>query len=381
METFKLKPEIHFGKDALERLSQLYTKRTFIVTDPFMVSSGKIEDVTRKIKKTGSEIRIFSDIVPDPSIEIVIAGVKAMLEFNPDTVVAIGGGSAIDAAKAICYFNQKSTGGSLPRCIAIPTTSGTGSEVTSFSIISDKGKGMKYPLIDDMMLPDETILDPELVKTVPSSITADTGMDVLTHALEAYVSTNATDFTDALAEKAISLVFENLREAYKDMSDLVAREKMHNASCLAGIAFNQASLGINHSTAHVIGAKFNVPHGRANAIMLPYVVEFNSDIQGFSQKEFSVAARKYAYMAKKLGLSVSNTRQGVKSLIKEIRRMISDLGMPLSLEKAKVDRDEFQGLLGEMAQIAINDRCTSTNPKQPTVAQLENIFDQAFKGR
>lgn len=374
MKRFKIKTEILFGEGALDYLKELKNKKVFIVTDPFMVKSGTIEKLTNNLKE--SEVCVFSEIVPDPPIELVVSGIEMLKEFNPDIVIALGGGSAIDATKAIIDFSKKLVKLNEIKFIAIPTTSGTGSEVTSFSVITDKQKGVKYPLVSDELLPDIAILDPELVRTVPNFITADTGMDVLTHALEAYVSKNATDFSDALAEKAATLVFKYLLKAYEDGNDIEAREKMHNASCLAGLAFNEASLGVNHGIAHVLGGKFHVPHGRTNSILLPHVIEYNADITGYNSREFSKAAEKYARIAKIVGLQGSNTRGLVKNLINEIKKMQKAMNMPTTLRECKVDIDEVNRLEGEVAKLALKDACTETNPRIPDEKDIILILNK-----
>ncbi|ELC8442448.1 iron-containing alcohol dehydrogenase [Clostridium perfringens] len=374
MKRFKIKTEILFGEGALDYLKELKNKKVFIVTDPFMVKSGTIEKLTNNLKE--SEVCVFSEIVPDPPIELVVSGIEMLKEFNPDIVIALGGGSAIDATKAIIDFSKKLVKLNEIKFIAIPTTSGTGSEVTSFSVITDKQKGVKYPLVSDELLPDIAILDPELVRTVPNFITADTGMDVLTHALEAYVSKNATDFSDALAEKAATLVFKYLLKAYEDGNDIEAREKMHNASCLAGLAFNEASLGVNHGIAHVLGGKFHVPHGRTNSILLPHVIEYNADITGYNSREFSKAAEKYARIAKIVGLQGSNTRGLVKNLINEIKKMQKAMNMPTTLRECKVDIDEVNRLEGEVAKLALKDACTETNPRIPDERDIILILNK-----
>ncbi len=372
MNNFKIKTQIYFGQGALDRLEEVGNKKTFIVTDPFMVKSGMINKVTEKLKN--ADVTIFSDIVPDPPIELIVQGIEEVQKAKPEVLVALGGGSSIDAAKAIMDFAKKITSVTDMEFIAIPTTSGTGSEVTSFSVITDKSKGTKYPLVSDDLLPDVAILDPELVKSVPGAITADTGMDVITHALEAYVSTDASDFSDALAEKALMLSFKYLLRAYKDGGDLEAREKMHNASCLAGIAFNSASLGLNHGIAHVLGGKFHVPHGRTNSILLPYIVEFNADIVGYESNDFSRAAVKYANVAKLLGLPCSNARAGVRSLVNEIKKLQKEMKMPTNLKACGVSMEELEQLKEEIANLALLDACTTTNPKNPTPLDVVEII-------
>ncbi len=374
MDNFKVKTKIYFGEGSLNRLTEIGNKKVFIVTDPFMVKSGMIENITQKLTK--AQVTVFSEIVPDPPIELIVDGIGELQKANPDVLIALGGGSSIDAAKAIMDFAKKVTSVENMEFIAIPTTSGTGSEVTSFAVITDKSKGTKYPLVSEDLLPDVAILDPQLVKSVPPSITADTGMDVITHALEAYVSTNATDFSDALAEKALDLAFKYLLKAYKDGGDMEAREKMHNASCLAGIAFDSVSLGLNHGIAHILGGKFHVPHGRTNAILLPHVVEYNADIAGYSNNKFSIAAIKYANISRLLGLSFSNTRMGVRNLINEIKRLQKEMNMPTNLKACGVSVDELEKNKEEIAKLALLDACTLTNPKEPTQLEVMEILSK-----
>lgn len=374
MNSFNVKPNIYFGQGALEILREISTEKVLIITDPFMVKSGTINRITDNI--TSKNISVFSDIVPDPPIELVVKGIEELSKIKPDVLIALGGGSAIDAAKAIMDFSKKILSLDHMEFIAIPTTSGTGSEVTSFSVITDKEKGVKYPLVSDDLLPDKAILDPDLVKTVPDFITADTGMDVITHALEAYASIDATDFSDALAEKALVLCFEYLIKAYKDGSDIEAREKMHNASCLAGIAFNAASLGINHSIAHVLGGKLHVPHGRTNAILLPYVIEYNANIIGYDNKDLSRAAKKYHNIAKLIGLPANNVRMGVKNLIYGIKNLEKSMKMPVNLKEAGVDLDKLKEGREKLAEMALEDGCTKTNPRVPTKDDIIRIIER-----
>lgn len=374
MYNFEIKTKIKFGEGSLKSLNEIKNKKILIITDPFMIKSKMIDKIVEHISESNYEI--FSDIIPDPPIETIVSGVEVFNKVKPEVIIALGGGSAIDAAKAIMDFSKKILKAQKIEFIAIPTTSGTGSEVTSFSVITDSQRGTKYPLVSDELLPDVAILDPELVKTVPNFITADTGMDVLTHAIEAYVSTNANDFSDALAEKAIKLVFKYLIKAYKDGENLEAREKMHNASCLAGLAFNNTSLGINHSIAHVLGGKFHVPHGRTNSILLPHVIEYNADIVGYNNTKSSLAAQKYADIASLLGLNSSNVRVGVKSLVNEIKKMQKEMNMATKLSECKVNSSDITNLEEEIAVLAIKDACTKTNPKYPTEKDIINILSK-----
>ena len=407
MKWFKVPPKVYFEYGSLQYLAKLKGKKAVIVTDPLMVKLDYVDKVLYHLKKTGMDYQIFSEVEPDPSVETVEKGCRLMQDFEPDVIIALGGGSAIDAAKGMWLFYECPetdfghlrlkfadirkrtfpfpTLGRKATFVAIPTTSGTGSEVTAFAVITDKQKKIKYPLTDYELTPDIAILDPELVLTVPKSVTADTGMDVLTHAIEAYVSVMASDYTDALAEKAIKLVFEYLPLAYQDGKHKEAREKMHNASCLAGMAFTNAFLGLNHSMAHILGGKFHLPHGRANAILLPYVIQYNaakpSKFAAFPQYEFYQASERYAEIARFLGLPAATTEEGVTSLIQAIRNLNGEFGIPLSLQETGISREEFQREVAEMADIAFNDQCTGANPRMPLVAEIEELYLQAYEGK
>ena len=268
--------------------------------------------------------------------------------------------------------------------VAIPTTSGTGSEVTSFSVISDKMSNIKYPLADFQLTPDFAIVDPQFVMTVPKHVTADTGIDVLTHAIEAYVSVLANDFTDGLALKAIQLVFEYLPRAYRDGTDELAREKMHNASTIAGMAFANSFLGINHSLAHALGAEFNIAHGRANAILLPHVIRYNAakpnKFMTYPKYEHFIADQRYAEIAKLLGLPAETTAEGVNSLIEAIIKLTKEIELPMSIEEMGVSKSEFDRKVNKLAEHAFDDQDTIANPKQPLIAELAQIYHQAYKG-
>ena len=275
MDQFNFSTKILIGGDALRAMLK-NMRRVFIVTDSFMASSGRTAYLTEPLHAAGAEFRIYSKVGPDPDTQMVTDGVSVILDFKPDAVVAFGGGSPIDAAKAIMYFASRQF--DLRDCpfIAIPTTSGTGSEVSKFAVITDRERGVKYPLVDESLLPDYAVLDAALTCSVPAKVTADTGLDVLTHAIEAYVCTEANSFTDAFAEKAVKLVYKHLLTAYREPGNMVARQGMHDASCMAGAAFSNAGLGLCHSMAHALGAQAHLPHGRANAILLPYVMSFNA---------------------------------------------------------------------------------------------------------
>lgn len=381
MKSFDIKTKIYFGDQALDRLAEIPYEKVLVITDPFMAQSSMINLVTDPLKRGHKQFEIFKDVVPDPPIEKISEGVKAMLAYKPDVIVAVGGGSAIDSSKSIREFALRVDHYSDVGLIAIPTTSGTGSEVTSFAVVSDPKAKMKYPLVSREMTPDEAILDAELVKSVPPAITADTGMDVFTHALEACVSTNKSDFSNALAEKAIEICGVFLLRAYLDGNDTHARQKMHSASCLAGLAFNAASLGLNHGMAHQLGATFHIPHGRANAMLLPHIIQFNSDINknSKSQKEYLPAVKRYSTVAQILGLSSYNKIMTVRSLVNWVQFMLKEMDIPLSISQmGTISEEEYFNAIDRMADAALADACTATNPRVPTKEDVVNMYKKLW---
>ena len=381
MRSFEIKTKVFFGDQALDRLAEIPYNKVLIITDPFMAQSSMFNLVTDPLKRANKEFEIFKDVVPDPPIEKISEGVKKMLEYKPDVLVAVGGGSAIDSSKSIREFALRVEPYAEVGLIAIPTTSGTGSEVTSFAVVSDPKEKMKYPLVSEHLTPDEAILDAELVKSVPPAITADTGMDVFTHALEACVSTNRSDFTNALAEKAIEICGVFLLRAYLDGNDTHARQKMHSASCLAGLAFNTASLGLNHGMAHQLGATFHIPHGRANAMLLPHIIEFNSDINKHSksQKEYLPAVKRYATVAQILGLSSYNKIMTVRSLVNWVQFMLKEMDIPLSISQmGTISKEEYCNAMDRMADAALADACTATNPRVPTKEDVVKMYQNLW---
>ncbi|KAB7659262.1 bifunctional acetaldehyde-CoA/alcohol dehydrogenase [Bacillus bombysepticus] len=409
MQWFKLPPKIYFEKHATAYLANMPNiSRAFIVTDPGMVEHGYVDTVAHYLNKNANDVKVevFFEVEPDPSDETVFKGAEMMKSFKPDVIIALGGGSAMDAAKGMWLFYEhpettfygikqkfldirKRTCkypelGNKARFVAIPTTSGTGSEVTPFAVITDKKNNIKYPLADYELTPDVAIVDPQFVMTVPPHVTADTGMDVLTHAIEAYVSVMANDYTDGLALKAIDLVFKYLPRAYKDGNDEEAREKMHNASAIAGMAFANAFLGINHSLAHKIGPEFHIPHGRANAILMPHVVRYNAIKPRkhalFPKYEHFVADERYAHIARMLGLPASSAAEGVESLVRAIIELGKSLNINMSIAGQGVDKEQFEEVVGVLAERAFEDQCTTANPKLPLISELKEIYMEAYKG-
>lgn len=409
MQWFKVPSKIYFEKNSTQYLAKMPNiSKALIVTDPGMVRLGYVDRVLYYLRKRPDYVHceIFSEVEPDPSIETVMKGAEMMANFQPDVIIALGGGSAMDAAKGMWLFyeypetdfhglKQKFLDirkrivkypklGVKAQFVAIPTTSGTGSEVTSFSVITDKKANIKYPLADYELTPDVAIIDPQFVMTVPKNVTADTGMDVLTHALEAYVSVMANDYTDGLAIKAIQLIFEYLPRAYRDGSDELAREKVHNASTIAGMAFANAFLGINHSLAHKLGAEFHIAHGRSNTILMPHVIRYNATkpkkFAAFPKYEHFIADKRYAEVARILGLPARTTEEGVESLIQAVIKLAKELDIPMSIEANGVTKEEFEAQVDYLAERAFEDQCTTANPKLPLVTELAEIYRQAFKG-
>ena len=410
MQWFKVPERIYHEVGSIQYLEKLpQVERVMIVTDRMMVQLGYVEKLQYHLRKRRNPvmIEVFSDVEPDPSVDTVLNGADAMRKFKPDTIIALGGGSAMDAAKGMWLFYENPEAdfedlrlkfmdirkriykfpklGRQAKMVAIPTTSGTGSEVTSFAVITDKVNNIKYPLADYELTPDVAIIDPTFVMSVPAAVTADTGLDVLTHAIEAYVSVMATDYTDALAMKAIQMVFEYLPKSYKGANTQEgkeAREKMHNASCMAGMAFANAFLGINHSLAHKLGSEFHIPHGRANAILLPYVIEYNASMPtkfaAFPRYKSFVADKKYAEIAKMLGLKANTTEEGVKSLVEAIRNLMKELNMPMTIRECGIEEKIYMGAIEKLALDAFDDQCTPANPRQPLVSELVEIYKTIY---
>ena len=381
MKTFEMKTAIHFGDNALERLESIPYQRVLIITDPFVVQSKMIDLITRPLEKAGKEYDIFHNVVPDAPVDKIADGVKKFLSYQPEAIVAVGGGSAIDSSKAIREFALKINNYGKVGLIAVPTTSGTGSEVTSFAVVNDTEAKVKYPLVSPDLTADEAILDAELVKSVPPAITADTGMDVFTHALESYVSTGHNEFSAALAEKAMEICGVFLLRAYLDGSDMHARQKMHVASCLAGLSFNTAGLGITHSMAHQLGAQFHIPHGRANAMLLPHIVEFNANInkRSRSQKTYLPSVERYASVAHILGLSNYNQVMSVRSLVNWIQFMQKEMNIPMTIQElGTISPDAYFGAIDKMADAALADACTPSNPRTPTKEDIVKIYKKLW---
>ena len=407
---FKIPEKIYFEAGSIQYLEKMPDiERAFIVTDESMIKLGYVDKILYYLRKRKQYVHseIFSEVESDPSFDTIRKGVKAMESFKPDVIIALGGGSPIDAAKGMWLFYENPDAdveglklkfmdirkrtykfpklGKNCKMVAIPTTSGTGSEVTSFAVITDKEKNKKYPLADYELTPDVAIIDPDLVMSLPKSITADTGMDVLTHAIEAYVSNMASDYTDGLAEKAVELIMKYLEVAYDDGTNKEAREKVHNASTIAGMAFTNAFLGINHSLAHKVGAEFHMPHGRINAILLPYVIKYNSSkptkFVSFPKYEYFIADKKYYNLAKKIGLKADTVEEGINSLINRIKEINKHMNIPATFKEAGIEEQEFLAKVDMLADRAFEDQCTTANPRVPLVTELKQILLNSYYGK
>jgi len=385
MMRFTLPRDMYYGKGALEQLKNIKGKKAILVLGGgSMKKFGFVDKALSYLKEAGIETRLFENVEPDPSVETVMAGAAEMRAFEPDWIIAMGGGSPIDAAKAMWVFYEYPDTNfeeiiqpfSFPelrqkaKFIAISSTSGTATEVTAFSVITDYEKGIKYPLADFNITPDIAIVDPNLAETMPQKLTAHTGMDALTHAIEAYVSTLNSPFTDPLAIKAIQMVIEHLPKSY--IGDMDSREQMHYAQCLAGQAFSNALLGIVHSLAHKTGAAFStghIPHGCANAIYLPYVIKFNA----------KNAAGRYADIAKSIGITGTDD-ECVKSLCNKIDEYNVKFSIPKSLKEFGINEIEFIEKVSKIAELAIGDACTGSNPRTINVFEMEKLLTCIYYG-
>lgn len=388
MARFTLPRDIYYGKGTMEELKNLDGKKAIIVLGGgSMKRFGFVDKAVNYLKEAGIEVQLFENVEPDPSVETVMKGAQAMREFEPDWIISMGGGSPIDAAKAMWVFYEYPdakfedliTPFSFPKLrtkakfLAIPSTSGTATEVTAFSVITDYAKGIKYPLADFNITPDVAIVDPDLAETMPPKLTAHTGMDALTHAIEAYVSTLNSPFTDPLAIKAIQMVFEYLPASFA--GDMNAREQMHYAQCLAGMAFSNALLGIVHSMAHKTGAAFetgHIPHGCANAMYLPFVIQYNAKDE--------TAKKRYADIARAVGLEGKDDCELVNALCKKIDAYNVALNIPKTLKEFGINEDEFKRKVASIAELAVGDACTGSNPRAITPKEMEKLLECCYYG-
>jgi len=408
MQWFRVPSRIYFERDSIQYLQKMRNvEKVMIVTDDSMVELGFLNRVIEQLHSRRNKViyHVFNDVEEDPDIETVRRGAESMHEFQPDTIIALGGGSPIDAAKAMwLFYEQPQTDfndlvqkfmdirkrafrfpllGEKAKFVAIPTTSGTGSEVTPFAVISDKENNMKYPLTDYALTPTIAIVDPAFVMTVPSHVAANTGMDVLTHAVEAYVSTMGNDYTDGLALQAIKLVFENLEQSVK-VGDFESREKMHNASTIAGMAFANAFLGISHSMAHKISGIFHTIHGATNATLLPYVIRYNgtrpSKTSNWPKYNTYRADVHYQEIARVLNLPCQTPEEGVASFAQAVYDLGEKIGVKMSFKAQGVPQDEFMAKVSDIAYLAYEDQCTPCNPRLALVKDMEEILADAYFG-
>ncbi|MCG1183774.1 bifunctional acetaldehyde-CoA/alcohol dehydrogenase [Staphylococcus epidermidis] len=405
MQWFKLPPKVYFEENSVMYLTEMdNVERVMIVCDPGMVNIGYtdiVEQVLRR-RENQPQIKVFNEVEPNPSTHTVYKGLEMFINFQPNTIIALGGGSAMDAAKAIWMFFEhpetsffgakqkfldirkrtyKITKPKNAKFICIPTTSGTGSEVTPFAVITDSETHVKYPLADYALTPDIAIVDPQFVLSVPKDVVADTGMDVLTHAIESYVSVMASDYTRGLSLQAIKLTFDYLKSSVQE-NDKHSREKMHNASTMAGMAFANAFLGISHSIAHKIGGEYGIPHGRTNAILLPHVIRYNAkDPQKhalFPKYDFFRADTDYADIAKFLGLKGNTTEELVDALANAVYDLGCSVGIDMNLKSQGVTEELLHSTIDRMAELAFEDQCTTANPKEPLISELKGIIETAY---
>ena len=391
---------------ALQELADMGKKKAFIVTDRVLFDMGYTNKVTDVLDANGIQYKIFSDVEPDPTLRCARAGAAEMTAFNPDVIISLGGGSAMDAAKimwvmyehpevnfhdlAMTFMDIRKriykfpTMGEKAMMVSIATSAGTGSEVTPFAVITDEKSGVKYPLADYELTPDMAIVDAELMMTSPRGLTACAGIDVLVHAVEAYVSIMASEYTNGLALEAIRLVFKYLPDAYNEgTTNIKAREKMAHASCMAGMAFSNAFLGINHSMAHKLGAFHHLPHGMANSLVMTEVIRFNSadaptKQAAFAQYKYPNAAWRYARIADHLGLGGNTNEEKVELLIKAIEELQAKVNMPKTIKEAGVTEEKFYATLDEMVEQAFDDQCTGANPRYPLMKELKEMYINAF---
>ena len=385
MARFTLPRDIYYGPGAIDELKNLngYQKAFIVTGGNSMKRGGFLQKTEAALQAAGIKTQLFEGVEPDPSIETVFKGAKAMSDFGPDVIVAIGGGSPIDAAKAMWVFYEHpektfediKNPFTMPKLrnkaifVAIPSTSGTASEVTAFSVITDYSTNIKYPLADFEITPDIAILDTDIPLTMPQKLTAHTGMDALTHAIEAYTSTARSNFSDPLALQAISDIYDSLLDSYH--GDVQARGKMHIAQCLAGMSFSNALLGIAHSLAHKTGAIFDIPHGCCNAILLPSVIQYNS----------RACMERYAQIARMLGLPGSTDKQLTDSLVASIRALNQKLGIAQSYRENGVSEELFQANADKIAENAVKDPCTASNPRPIDVEAMKKVLTCAFNGQ
>jgi len=375
---------IIFGKESLEYLKEIKGERALVITDKVIRRLGFVDKIANYLKEAGISIRVFDDVEPDPSTETVSKAARIAMDYNPDWIVALGGGSSIDVAKATWVLYERpdiKVDEISPlvdlglrkkaRLICIPTTSGSGSDASWAIVVTNTKEQRKMELASKEIFADICILEPQLTSTMPPELIADTGIDALANGIEAYVSQWRNDFSDALSIKAIQLVFEYLPKAYKNPQDEIAREKMQNAATMAGLAFSNSQLGVVHATAHAIGGLFKIPHGRAIATVLPWVMEYNA----------MEAMERYAEIAKAIGIQARTQRQAVENLIKATRKLIEEMGEPTSIEEMGMSWEEYKKSLEKLVERAMESTGTIADPRAPSTEDFRRLFTYAFKGR